>query len=52
MQVSWNTPICRSRLEATMVKYGGYLLAVIFIVWIVIGMVALSTWLKERKYFS
>ena len=35
-----------------MVKYGGYLLAVILVVWGVIGMTALSTWLKERKYFS
>ena len=45
-------PICRSNLEAAMVKYGGYLLAVILVVWGVIGLMALSTWLKERKYFS
>ena len=35
-----------------MIKYGGYLLAVILIVWGVIGTVAVSTWLKERKYLS
>ena len=35
-----------------MIKYGGYLLAVILVVWGVIGSVSISTWLKERKYLS
>lgn len=33
-------------------KYGGFLLASILVVWIVIGSFVLASWLRERKYFS
>ena len=52
MRANWNTPICSGNKGATMIKYGGYLLAVILVVWGVIGSVSISTWLKERKYLS